>query len=324
MRKTFLRYMAFAAIGLAAGAVAAADPYPTAPITIISGFAPGGPTDAAARLAAKLMEDKLKQTVIVDTKAGANGLISIQALKRAKPDGYTLLAVTAGMATVTPAVKKAAGYEPLKDFTPIAILGEFPYVLVSRTTFPANDVAGLIDYAKRNPGRVTYGSAGVGSSNHLAGEWFAKMAGVSITHVPYKGDSPGVADLVAGRVDVYFMTPSVALPQVQAGRMKVLGVASTAPTPLVPGVKNLISAVVPGYEMGSWIGLVGPAGLPREIVQQINHTINESLKEPQYRNALTTLGQDPVLVSPEQFAARIRNELKTWEGVASDAKIVLD
>ena len=324
MRKTFFRFSAIVAIGLATALASAADSYPAAPITIVSGFAPGGPTDAAARLAAKLLEDKFKQTVIVDTKAGANGLISIQALKRAKADGYTLLAVTAGMATITPVVKKAPGYEPTKDFTPIAIIGEFPYVLVSRNSFPADDPAGLIDYAKKNPGKVTFGSAGIGSSNHLAGEWFAKLAGVSLTHVPYKGDSAGVTDLVAGRVDVYFMAPSVAMPQVQAGKMKVLGVASAAPTPLAPGVKNLISKAVPGFEMGSWIGLVGPAGLPRDIVERINVTINESMRDPQYHNVLSTLGQDPVSVTPEQFASRIRKELKTWEGVANDAKIVVD
>ncbi len=325
LRKTLQTFfLTFAAFGLGVGGALAADAYPSGPVTIISGFSAGGPTDSAARVAAKLLEDKLKQPVIVDTKSGANGLISIQALKRAKPDGYTLLAVTAGMATVTPAVKKAVGYDPLKDFTPIAIVGEFPYVLVSRTTFPANDVAGLMDYAKKNPGTVTYGSAGSGSSNHLAGEWFSKMGGVTLSHIPYKGDSPGVSDLIAGRLDVYFMTPSVAMPHVQAGKMKVLGVASLAPTTLVPGVKALISSAVPGFEMGSWIGLVGPPGLPREIVQQINQALNDAFKTPQSRAMLAAQGQDPVPATPEQFASRMRTELKQWQAVANDAKIVLE
>jgi tripartite-type tricarboxylate transporter receptor subunit TctC len=311
------------AIALATFA-AAAQPFPSAPITILCGFAPGGPTDAAARIAAKVLADSFKGSALVETRAGANGLISIQALKKAKPDGYTLLAVTAGMMTVTPAVKSNPGYDPIKDFTPIAIIGEFPYVLVARNGFPANDTAGLIEYAKRNPGKVSYGSAGVGSSNHLSGEWFAKMAGVSMTHVPYKGDAPAVSDLIAERLDVYFMTPSVAMPQVAAGMMKVLGVAAGAPTPLASGVTELVSKAVPGFKMGSWIGVVGPAGMPHEVVQQLNAAISEQLKQPQNLKALAGQGQDPVPGTPDQFAGRIREELGTWTKVAADAKISID
>lgn len=314
--------MAFAAALVALSATA--QQYPSGPITILCGFAAGGPTDAAARIAAKVLGDALGQSVIVDTRAGANGLISAQALKKAKPDGYTLLAVTAGMLTVTPAVKANVGYDPLKDFTPVAIVGEFPYVLVARSNFPANDTAGLVDYAKKNPGKVNYGSAGVGSSNHLAGEWFSSLAGVSMVHVPYKGDAPAVADLIAERLDVYFMTPSVAMPQVAAGKMKVLGVASNAATPLVPGVKDLVSKAVPGFQMGSWIAIVGPEGMPRPIVQQLNAAINERMKMPQNLQALATQGQDPVPGSAEQFAARIRTELATWTKVATESKISLD
>ena len=312
------------ALALLAAMSANAQTYPNAPITILSGFAPGGPTDAAARIAAKVLSDAFKESVIVETRAGANGLISVQALKKAKQDGYTLLAVTAGMMTVTPAVKSDVGYDPVKDFTPIAILGEFPYVLVSRNGFPANDTAGLVEYARKNPGKVTYGSAGVGSANHLAGEWFAKLVNVSMVHVPYKGDSPAVSDLIADRLDVYFMTPSVAMPQVTAGKLKVLGLAASSSLPLVSGVKELVSKSVPGFQMGSWIGLVGPAGMPRDITQQLNTAINESLKQPQNLRSLADQGQAPVNIKPEQFASRIQEELKLWTGIAASAKIKLD
>ncbi len=266
----------------------------------------------------------MKDPVVVDTRAGANGLISVQGLKRAKADGHTLLAVTAGMMTITPAVKAHAGYDPIKDFTPIAIVGEFPYVLVARNGFPANDVAGLVEYAKKHPGAVNYGSAGIGSSNHLAGEWFNSMARISMEHVPYKGDAPAVGDVIADRLDVYFMTPSVAMPQAAAGKLKVLGVASKAPSAVAAGVKDTVSKTVPGFEMGSWIGIVGPAGMPRDVVRRLNAAINERLKQPENLQLLAGIGQEPVPGTPEQFAARIKSELGTWTKVASDARISVD
>ncbi|WP_066271776.1 Bug family tripartite tricarboxylate transporter substrate binding protein [Hydrogenophaga palleronii] len=312
-----------AVLALAANAQTPAT-FPAGPVTILSGFAAGGPTDVAARLAAKVLSDGFKDPVVVDTRAGANGLISIQALKRAKADGHTLLAVTAGMMTITPAVKANAGYDPIKDFTPIAIVGEFPFVLVARNGFPADDVAGLVDFAKKNPGKVNYGSAGIGSSNHLAGEWFNSMAKISMEHVPYKGDAPAIGDLLADRLDVYFLTPSLAMPQAAAGKLKVLGVASTAPTPLAAGVKDVVAKTVPGFHMGSWIGIVGPAGMPRDVVKKLNAAINERLKQPQYLQSLASIGQDPVAVTPEQFAARIQKELGVWTKVATDAKISVE
>lgn len=315
--------LASAVLALSANAQSA-PPFPNGPVTILSGFAAGGPTDAAARLAAKVLSDALKNPVVVDTRAGANGLISIQGLKRAKPDGQTLLAVTGGMMTITPAVKANSGYDPVKDFTPIAIVGDFPFVLVARNGFPANDVAGLVDYAKKNPGKVNYGSAGIGASNHLAGEWFKKLANISMEHIPYKGDSPAVGDLIADRLDVYFMTPSVAIPQAAAGKLKVLGVAANAPSPLVPGVNDVVSRTVPGFHMASWIGIVGPAGMPREVVLQLNKHINERLKQPENLQTLASIGQGLAPFTPEQFAARIKQELGVWTKVATDAKISVD
>ena len=314
-----------AGVFLALSAAAQTAPsFPSGPVTILCGFAAGGPTDVAARLAAKVLSEALKDPVVVDTRAGANGLISVQGLKRAKADGHTLLAVTAGMMTITPAVKAHAGYDPIKDFTPIAIVGEFPYVLVARNGFPANDVAGLVEYAKKHPGAVNYGSAGIGSSNHLAGEWFNSMARISMEHVPYKGDAPAVGDVIADRLDVYFMTPSVAMPQAAAGKLKVLGVASKAPSAVAAGVKDTVSKTVPGFEMGSWIGIVGPAGMPRDVVRRLNAAINERLKQPENLQLLAGIGQEPVPGTPEQFAARIKSELGTWTKVASDAKISVD
>lgn len=315
--------LACAVVALSASAQPAPS-FPGGPVTILSGFAAGGPTDSAARLAAKVLSEGFRYPFVVETRAGANGLIAIQSLKRAKADGHTLLAVTAGMMTITPAVKANPGYDPVRDFTPIAILGEFPYVLVARGNFPASDVAGLVDYAKKRPGQVTYGSAGIGSSNHLAGAWFSSLARISMVHLPYKGDSAALSDLVAQRLDVYFMTPSVAMPQAAAGKLKVLGVASGAPTPLASGVKDVVAKAVPGFQMGSWIGIVGPAGMPPEVVKRLNATLNERLSQPQNRQSLAGIGQDQVAITPEQFGGRIRPELNVWTKVAVDARISIE
>jgi tripartite-type tricarboxylate transporter receptor subunit TctC len=301
-----------------------AQGYPNAPVKILCGSAPGGPTDVAARLASRWLSERLGQPFIVENRVGANGQIAIQLLTKSKPDGYTLAAIPRGALTVAPAVQKSARYNPLADFTPVAIIGGFPYVLVSRNDFPANDVAGLIAYAKKNPGKVTYGSAGTGSSNHLAGELFAKEAGVSLSHVPYKGDTPGATDLIAGLIDVYFMTPSVAMPQVQAGKIKALGVASTAPTQLAPGVTKLVAAAVPGFEMSSWIGLLGPAGMSPEMIAKINHVINEESVRPANKPAMLTIGQDPVIVTPAAFRAKIEQDMTRFSALAREAHIELD
>lgn len=301
-----------------------AQGYPTMPVKILCGSAPGGPTDVAARLAGRWLSERLGQPFIVENRVGANGQIAIQLLTQSKPDGYTLAAIPRGALTVAPAVQKSSRYNPLTDFTPIALIGEFPYVLVSRNGFPANDVAGLIGYAKKNPGKVTYGSAGTGSSNHLAGEWFAKEAHMTLTHIPYKGDSPGVSDLIAGLIDIYFMTPSVAMPQVQAGKIKVLGVASAAPTPLAAGVKTLVSSAVPGFEMSSWIGLLGPAGMPSELVSRINQVINDEASRPANKPAMLAIGQDPVIVTPAAFRARIEQDMKRFSALAREAHIELE
>ncbi|WP_066271768.1 Bug family tripartite tricarboxylate transporter substrate binding protein [Hydrogenophaga palleronii] len=308
-----------------AGAMPAfANTYPSQPIKILCGSAAGGPTDLAARLAARWLSERLGQPAIVDNRVGANSQVAIQLLMQSKPDGYTLAAIPRGALTIAPSLQKAPRYDPLKDFTPLAIVGQFPYVLVARNSFPANDAAGLIEYAKRNPGKVTFGSAGIGSTNHLAGEWFANAAGVSMIHVPYKGDAPGSADVIAGLIDVYFMTAGNAMPQVQAKKIKLLGVASNAPSDLAGGSKTLVSSAVPGFEIGSWIGLLGPANMPADLVKRINGVINEEAEKPEGKPALLAIGQEAVIAAPDRFKTMMEEDMKRFTALGRQAKIEVD
>jgi tripartite-type tricarboxylate transporter receptor subunit TctC len=305
-------------------APAYAQQYPTAPVRVLCGFAPGGSTDAAARLASKWLSQALKQSFVVENKVGANGLVSIQTLKSSKADGYTLMMASGGSMTITPAVKRNAGYKPLEDFTPIAIVGSYPYALVARPSFPANDIAGLVKYAKQHPGEVSYGSAGIGSTNHLAGEWFARLNGISLNHVAYKGDSPAVTDLLADRLDVFFMTPSVAMPHVKANKLKLLGSTALGVSPLIEGEKRMVSATVPGFEMGSWLGLVGPAGMAPAVVAKLNKVLNETMRTPEAKAEMLAAGLVPIIVTPEEFRTRIATELSRWTNIARTSKIEID
>ncbi len=308
-----------------AGALPAfAANYPTAPIKILCGQAAGGPTDLAARVAARWMTDRLGQPAIVENRVGANSQVAIQLLMQSKPDGYTLAVLPRGSMTIAPSLQKVPRYDPVKDFTSLALIGQFPYVLVARNSLPVDDVAGLIDYAKRNPGKVTFGSAGIGSSNHLAGEWFASAAGVQMIHVPYKGDAPGSADIMAGLIDIYFLTAGNAMPQIQARTMKVLGVASTGPSDLAPGVKAVVGTTVPGFEMSSWIGLVGPAGMPADLVARISEVINSEAAKPSGKAALLAIGQEPAIVAPARFKAMVEDDIKRFTVIGRQARIEIE
>lgn len=301
-----------------------ANTYPSGPIKILCGSAAGGPTDLAARLAARWLSERLGQPAIVENRVGANNQVAIQLLTQSKPDGLTLAAIPRGALTIAPSLQKVPRYDPLKDFTPLAIVGQFPYVLVARNSFPANDAAGLIDYAKKNPGKVTFGSAGIGSTNHLAGEWFANAAGISMIHVPYKGDAPGSADVMAGLIDVYFMTAGNAMPQLQAKTIKLLGVAANAPSDLAGGYKTLVGSAVPGFEIGSWIGLLGPANMPADVVKRINGVVNEEAGKPGGKPALLAIGQEAVIVTPERFRSMIEEDMKRFTAIGRQARIELE
>ncbi len=295
--------------------------YPSKPVRILVGFLPGSTSDAAGRLVAQMLTDRYKQSVIVDNQSGANGLVAIQAVTRAAGDGYTLLLATAGALTISPVAEKDLPYNPLTSFRPVALVGAFPYVLGARSDFPANDIKGLVAYSKANPGKLFFGSAGNYSVNHLGIEWLKALTGLDAQHVPFKGGSGALAELVAGRIDITLASPGSGMPQVTSGKIKGLAVTSAERTPLAEGLPTAIESGVPGYVVQPWNGMVGPASLSPQIANRLNDVINEGLKRPVYQAVLTKQGMYPLIDTPEGFQKLIAKELATWTDVVKRSPV---
>ena len=300
---------------------AAGTSYPARAVKVVVGFAPGGGTDTVARFIGDALDDVWHQSVVIDNRPGAGGQIAEGYVAKATPDGYTLLADSASL-TINPALRKSLPYA-MSDFIPISLVSSSPYVLVINPQVPAKTVKELITLAKEKPGELSYASAGVGSSLHLAGELFKSMAGVDIVHVPYQGAN-GIADLISGRVQVAFAGLPQALPQIKAGKLIALGVSTPKRSELMPDVPTIAEAGVPGFEVISWYGLLAPAGTPKPIVDKISADVAEALKGKAIRERFLTLGLEPVGTTSEQFTAHINDELKKWDGVVKEAGIKAD
>ncbi|TMS58277.1 tripartite tricarboxylate transporter substrate binding protein [Imbroritus primus] len=311
-------------LGMTAASEAAASPgYPDKPIRIVVPFPPGGITDQLAREVSHSLSKRLQQTVIVDNRPGAGGNIGAAAVARAPGDGYTLLFGTFGTLPVNKSLYEKPGYDPLKDFAPVAGVAYLPNVLLVHPDVPARNVAELIALAKKSPGQLTYGSFGNGSSAHLAGELFAHMAGISITHVPYKGSPASMTDLVGGRLTMMFDSIPTALPIAREGRARALAVTMAARSEQLPNVPTL-AETVPGYELTAWFGVAAPASTPKSIVDRLNAEITASLKEPAFREKLTSQGAVPFPQTPAQFKTFINNQYEKWDKVIKKANIRLD
>ena len=294
---------------VAAGAFA--QSYPTKPIRIIHGFAPGSAIDVFSRPLAQKLSETLGQTVLVDARPGATGTIGNDLVSKAPPDGYTLLAAPGSAMAATPHLLPIR-YKPL-DFTPIIQISDFSYVLVAHPAVPARTARDLIALAKARPGAVTFGSTGVGSGFHLAGELFASMAGIKLLHVPYKGGgTAAVVDVVAGRVDMMWDSLGVVRPYVQAGKLKVIGVTGGRRAAALPEAPTLAESGLPGYQITGWHGILGPPGLPREIVTTLNAAIAKNLATPELRDLWGTLAMEIVPNTPEQFAARLKSDYEKY------------
>ncbi len=307
---------------LAFGTPAVAAGYPDKPITLIIGFTAGGPTDAVGRYLARQLETELGQTVIVENRAGANGVVAVQAERRAPADGYTLMLGSSGTLSIEPVYKKHVDYNVMRDFQPVALVAGYPYLLVVPATSPYQDIPALIAGARAKPGTLSFASAGSGAVNHLAGEWFRSALHIDITHVPYKGDSAAIADLVAGRVDMAFLSAIAAMPQVKAGKMRALGIATAQPSDIAPGIPTVAQAAgIPGFAAEPWNGILAPKGLDPAITQRLNAAVNKVMRTPQARTALNQLGQYPMTGSPADFAAHIGKQTDRWKQVITDGKI---
>ncbi|MGY3615066.1 tripartite tricarboxylate transporter substrate binding protein [Bradyrhizobium sp. USDA 10063] len=320
--RALLAFLVGATAASAQTASTAADPdnYPSRTIRYIVPYPPGGFNDTLARIVSQKLGEAWGVPVVVENRPGGGTLIGTEAVAKAPPDGYTLLGVAFPF-SANPSIYKNLPYDTVKDFTPLIFAGQTQNLLVVRPSMPINSVKELIDYAKKNPGKVSYGSTGIGSSNHLSMELFKSMAGIDIVHVPYKGSAPMVNDLLGGHIDAAFdNTPNV-LPQVKADKLRALGVSSKTRSALAGDVPTVSEAGVPGYEVTVWFGIVGPAGMRPEVVHKLNAEMNTIFKMDDVKRRFADQGVEPVGGTPSQFADHIRAEIQKWAKVVKDANI---
>jgi tripartite-type tricarboxylate transporter receptor subunit TctC len=296
------------------------DNYPSRTIRYVVPYPPGGFNDTLARIVSQKLSEAWNVPVVVENRPGGGTLIGTESVAKAAPDGYTLLGVAFPFGA-NPSIYKNLPYDTVKDFTPLIFAGQTQNLLVIKPSLPINSVRELIDYAKKNPGKVSYGSTGIGSSNHLSMELFKSMAGIDLVHVPYKGSAPMVNDMLGGHIDIAFdNTPNV-LPQVNGEKLRALGVSSKARSALAANVPTVSEAGVPGYEVTVWFGIVGPPGMRPEIVQKLNAEMNAIFKTDDVKRRFVDQGVDPVGGTPAQFADHIRAEIQKWAKVVKDANI---
>ena len=308
------------------GAVCAGGPlaqlYPTKPVRLVVGFPPGGAADILGRIAAQRLTASLGEQVVVDNRGGAGGLVATEITARAAPDGYTLL-FTSIPHVINPHLYRKVNYEAVRDFDAVIQFVAVPLMLASNTSFPAKSVKELAALAKAKPGQINYASAGAGSSSHLAMELFKSMAGVAMTHIPYKGTGPLLTDLIAGQVSVTIASAVPLIPQVKAGKLRGLAVTGARRSGALPELPT-IGETVPGYEVTNWFGIIVPRGTPRTVVARINADLNHALKATELKGLLNAQGADAAGGTPEEFAAVIRQDFAKWAKVVKDSGARVD
>jgi tripartite-type tricarboxylate transporter receptor subunit TctC len=310
-----------AAFLIALTTAVAAQEYPAKPIRMIIPFPPGGGSDVAGRVIATALSERLGKQVIVDNRAGAGGVIGSELAANAPKDGYTLLMVSLAH-TVNPWLYDLKGrYDPIKSFAPVAIIAASPVVLVVNPNLPVNSVADLVALAKKQPGKLQYASAGVGSVTHLAGELFKYTAKVDMLHVPFKGAGPATVDVVGGHTSLMFGGLLATTPQVRSGKLRALGMGSLKRNPIFPDVPSIAEAGVPGYETVNWFGLVAPAGTPTEIVERLHREITAVQDAPAVQKQFDSDGATIVRMSPAAFGAYMVADMNKWERVVKDGGI---
>jgi len=307
--------------GLCGALPAVADSYPSRPVRMVVAYPPGGSTDTAARLMADRLGKKLGQSFVVENRPGAGGTIGAASVAQSQADGYTLLFAASPELSIALITTKNLQYDAGKDFAPISLVGQVPFILVANKEFPPNTVAELIAYAKANPGKVNFSSFGNNTSNHLTGEFFNLRAGIAMTHVPYRGSAPSLADLMGGQVQVTFDTITAVLPLIQSGKVKALGVAAAERSPLAPDLPTISESGVPGFTGGTWFGLLAPAGTPPEIVGKLSETLSAILKSPDIEKEFAARGIQPSPMSPGQFQTFLAGEIAKWTDLADKTGI---
>jgi tripartite-type tricarboxylate transporter receptor subunit TctC len=313
-------------IGLAAihpqPAPAAEAPYPNKPIRIIVGFPPAGAADIFARLVGQKLTDVWGQPVVVDNRPGAGSTIGSEIAANATPDGHTVMAVSASYATSAGLYKKL-NYHPINSFAPITLIVSNANLLLAHPSVPAKSASELVAMGKANPGKLTMGSAGTGSITHLAGELFANMAAIKVTHVPYKGGGPNLTALLSGEIQLSVASVPASLGHIKAGRLKALGITTLRRSPVLPEVPPIAESGVPGYEAKNWYGILAPAGVPKPIVIKLNKQINEVLRAPDFAEAVAKQGGEVEGGTPEEFKKYLESEIAKWSKVIETAGVRL-
>jgi len=327
MLKVVASLLVFPLVLLAAGPLGAQDraqDYPRKPLRLIVPFAPGGGNDTVARAIAQHLGARLGQPVIVDNRAGAGGVVGAELAAKSPADGYTLFLGGVGSHAVNPNLHARLPYDPVGDFAPITLIASAPSVLVVHPAVPANSIAEFTALAKANPGKLNYASNGNGSSAQLAAVLYESMAGVAMVHVPYKGLAPALVDLLGGEVQAMFSSVVAIVPHIRAGRLRALAVTGRRRTPLLPEVPTLAESGLPGYEAGSWYGILAPAGTPREIISKLHGEMVHALAQPEVRGRLAGEGAEVIGSTPEEFAAHIKSELARMGRLVRGAGIRLE
>jgi tripartite-type tricarboxylate transporter receptor subunit TctC len=313
--------LAVAAALCGAEATAQTAKYPDHPVKILVGFAPGGATDVAARIMAQKLTDALGQTVVVENRPGASGMITTEAVAKAPPDGYTLMMGSQTTLAVAPALYRKFGIDAARDFAGVAMAGVSPQVLVVHPSVPAQSVKELIVLAKAKPGTVTFGSGGIGTSPHMAGELFAIQAGIKMVSVAYRGEAPAINDLLGGQLTLVFANLSAVIGNVKAGSLRALAVASAQRSPSAPEIPTIAEVALPGFDAATWFALVAPAGTPREIVQRLNAEVTRLVGQADVQRRFADLGMTISAGPPEAVDDYIKSEIAKWTKVIKDADV---
>ena len=322
--KTLLNNTLFALAALSAGgSLAQAQGYPSKPVRFIIPFPPGGPTDLIGRTAANRLTKAFGVQFIADNRAGAGGNIGTELCAKSPPDGYTVCMFTVAQ-SISPAIYKKLGYDPLKDFAPVTLMAILPSMLTTHPSLPVKNVKELVALAKSRPGQMSYASTGNGTSPHMLMEMFKSMAGIDVVHIPYKGQAPAVVDQIAGQVQLAFNTAVTVLPHVQQGKLKPIAISTKERFPPMPDLQTVDEGGVKGYDGGSWQAVVMPAGTPRDIVSKVHQELAAMLKSPDTREKFLSQGALASGITPDEFAKFLKAEMEKWAKVAKAANVKLD
>lgn len=316
-----LKKVLVASLATLVTAGAFAQAYPNKPITIVVPFPPGGSTDSVARAIGPKMTAELGQSIVIENKAGATGAIGATAVKRSTADGYTMLVASIGVYATNPFLQKGLQYDPIKDFDLLTVAVRAPNVLVASPNFPANNIKELMEYLKKNPGKTTFATSGAGSSDHLTTALFWQKSGTTGVHVPYKGGSPAMSDLLGSQVDVSFQNINVVVKHVEAGKLKAIAITSDKRSPILPNVPTLGESGIKDVDVYSWQGVAAPKGLPADVKKKLHASVVKALNAPDVKKNMTDVGFEIVANTPEQFEQFLKKELARWKTVIEVGKL---